>query len=387
MKWSSKKPSRQLKDILERKNEYSFGVKIHQKYPIPSRDMMIHLPENFPSSKSDLLTEANRIREERYGKKISASRNYFFPLVKYCRNSCLYCGFSRKSAERKRFSEMVMEPETVLTQLEIAKQANCREALFVLGDRPEQINKKVAKFFREHGFETSVDYVEWACRETLRKGLEPHVNLGVISYEEWEQLKPVIASAGLMLENISERLTEKGMAHHASPDKIPSVRIKCIEDALELKIPFTSGILIGIGETQAEREATIHELRRFSMEYETLQEIIVQPFHPLPNSPWRNKPQASANLLIETIAFSRVTLPPEINIQFPPNLTEFPIIEGIKAGANDLGGISPVTIDYVNYTSPWPKWDFLESYLGNNGFELTERGPVYSDWMKYSSIY
>ncbi len=349
----------------------------------------IPLEDQFNSSQEgkEMWDKANRIREEHYGNKVSASKNYFFPLVKYCRNSCLYCGFSRKNSSKQSFSEMVMTPEKVLSELETARKANCREALFVLGDRPEQINRKVAKFFKDHGFENSVEYVEWACKEALRMGLEPHVNLGVITFDEWAILKPVIASAGLMLESIADRLTQKGEAHHGSPDKVPSVRIECIEAALELKIPFTSGLLIGIGEDRKERIETLNELRRMATEFETLQEIIVQPFHPLPNSPWRKRNAVPKNLILDTISLSRLILPPEINIQFPPNLTEFSIVEGIKAGANDLGGISPITIDYVNYTSPWPKWEFLGSHLAQHGFELVERGPVYEKWLGFSEIY
>lgn len=330
---------------------------------------------------------ANEMREATYGNSVTACRNYFFPLVKYCRNSCLYCGFSRKVKSGMSFEEMVMDTQEVLDQLETAKRSGCKEALFVLGDRPEQINRKVQQFFRENGFDNSVDYTIWACKEAIRVGLEPHVNLGVIEKEEWALLKPVIASAGLMLESSSERLTQKGQVHHGSPDKNPSARIKCIEAALELKIPFTSGILIGIGETDSERIETLNELKRFANEYQTLQEVIVQPFHPLPNTPWRSRDGAPPYLLLDTIAAARVILPSHINIQFPPNLTGFPIIEGIQSGANDLGGISPVTVDFVNFTSPWPKWEFLSDYLENYGLKLEERGPVYDPWKEFSTVH
>ncbi len=331
--------------------------------------------------------EARKIREKYFGNIVTASKNYFIPLIKYCRNACQYCGFSRKSEISKEFEDMVVNLDQLKDKLKEAKEYNCKEILFVLGDRPEQINRKVREFLEANDCENAVDYTVKACKMAVSMGLQPHVNLGVITRKEWEKLKPVVASAGLMLENISNRLTEKGQVHYASPDKIPKARIESIKAALELEIPFTSGLLVGIGETDEERIKTIETLANLANEFETLQEVIVQPFHPLPNTPMRNTEECPPYLLLDTISATRYILPPSLNVQFPPNLSGFPIHYGINAGANDLGGISPITPDYVNYSSPWPKWNFLMKQLRSYGYDLVERGPVYEKWKKYSILH
>ncbi|MCY3412744.1 MAG: 7,8-didemethyl-8-hydroxy-5-deazariboflavin synthase CofG [Candidatus Heimdallarchaeota archaeon] len=319
--------------------------------------------------------QANMIRKTTYGNMVTASKNYFIPLIKYCRNNCLYCGFSRK---KETHESMWIKPSEYLDHIRRAKEAGCREILLVLGDKPELRSSAVVSFLERDGFQSNLDYVHWACTEAIKLGLEPHVNAGVLTQLEWAYLKPVMASAGLMLESNSERLAEQGNAHQFSPDKIPKRRIESIRAALEEEIPFTSGILIGIGETDAERLDTLYLLAEIAEEFDFLQELIIQGFHPLPNSPWKNKEKVEDQLILDTIAASRVIVPAEVNLQFPPNLGNFPIQNGIFVGANDLGGVSPITLDEVNFTNPWPKWEELQRVLEENNLILKERGPIYN---------
>ncbi|MDH5645055.1 MAG: 7,8-didemethyl-8-hydroxy-5-deazariboflavin synthase CofG [Candidatus Heimdallarchaeota archaeon] len=369
---------REMISLLIKENEYNKLLNDHEEY--------------FPSigTRKQIKVEANLIRKNQFGNTVTVSRNYFVPLIKYCRNNCLYCGFSRKSSNTNLEifdnNEMIITPSTYKNQLKQAKLADCREILLVLGDRPEEISEKTRSFLEHNGFDNAIEYTKWACDVAIEMGLLPHVNVGVISKSEWEYLQPSIASAGLMLETTSGRLTSKGQAHQSSPDKIPSERIKSIKAALELDIPFTSGILVNIGESNEERLHTLEILSEFSNEFLSLQELIIQGFHPLPNTPWRDKAPTDGNLILDTISACRILTNSRISIQFPPNLGSFETIHGILHGANDLGGVSPLSIDYVNYTSSWPHLDKLKKDLKEHDIELVERGPVYKEFVKFSPL-
>ncbi len=327
----------------------------------------------------ELLNRAHETARKQFNRIVTVSLNVFIPITKQCRNTCLYCGYTRERNDRWT---IMQDCERTLLN---GKNKGCIEALFVAGDRPESKLRSAREFLSLNGKRTTVEYALEQMKLSISHGLLPHSNLGNLTKEEYELLKPFNASMGLMLESTSTRLLSPSMPHWQSPDKIPSKRIESIRNALSLKIPFTSGILIGIGENQKERIESLLVLRNLHKRYPFLQEVIVQPFHPLPNTPMRNASTPDTTEILETIALARIILPKSVSIQIPPNL--FPT-EKIKLalnwGSNDLGGISPVTIDQVNPGSPWPQLENLGKQLEIDGFELRIRLPVYHSFFKYA---
>ncbi len=324
---------------------------------------------------TDSLCEAARFRrDDKWGDVLTYSPKVFLPVTNLCRNRCDYCSFRRSPGDP---GEWTMSPEEIRAWLDQAREQGCVEALLCLGDTPETGFAEYRALLRSWGHERTVDYLRWAAEEALRAGLLPHTNAGILSREDMIALRPVNVSLGLMLENVSERLCRKGMPHHRAPDKRPQKRIRMTREAGELKIPFTSGLLIGIGETVEERVDTLVTIRRLHRQYGHIGEVIVQNFRAHPDTPMRLAAEPAPDALAATVALARLILDDDVSVQAPPNLNPASIATLIDAGINDFGGISPVSPDYINPQHPWPYLDRLRDSCDDKGFRLQPRLPVY----------
>ncbi|SDH77505.1 bifunctional FO biosynthesis protein CofGH [Nonomuraea jiangxiensis] len=332
-----------------------------------------------------LLDHASRVRDAgllavgRAG-VITYSRKVFIPLTRLCRDRCGYCTFA--TAPHK-LPAPFLSPDEVL---DIARQGaamGCKEALFTLGDRPEDRWHQAREWLDAHGYDDTLSYVRaMAIRVLEETGLLPHLNPGVLTWRDLQRLKPVAPSMGMMLETTSRRLfEEKGQPHYGSPDKDPAVRVRVLEDAGRTNVPFTTGILIGIGETVADRAESIFEIRRVAREYGGIQEVIVQNFRAKPDTAMRGLPDADLQELAATIAVARLVLGPRARIQAPPNLVDDEYALMIRAGIDDWGGVSPLTPDHVNPERPWPQIDDLAARTGAAGFRLRERLTIYPEYV------
>ncbi len=324
----------------------------------------------------ELLTEARRLRT---GPLVTYSPKVFIPLTTLCRDVCGYCTFARPP---RRGERAYMTEDEVVAIARAGAAAGCHEALFTLGDKPELRYKVARDELRALGCETTIEYLARCARVVLEEtGLLPHLNPGVMSRAELEALRPVSASMGIMLETTAERLGERGGPHWASPDKVPSRRLETIRMAGELAIPFTSGILIGIGETREERIDALLALKALGEEHGHVQEIIVQNFRAKPGTRMASHPEPSLDDHLWTIAAARILLGPSWHVQAPPNLAfdDFPRL--LDAGIDDWGGVSPVTIDHVNPEAPWPELDRLTEATRSRGFELAPRLAVYPEYV------
>ncbi|HXH09857.1 MAG TPA: 7,8-didemethyl-8-hydroxy-5-deazariboflavin synthase CofG [Alphaproteobacteria bacterium] len=326
-----------------------------------------------------LCKAAAIIRDRGKGRTISFSPKVFIPLTRLCRDFCGYCTFRQSPAEADR---LYMSPEEILAVARGGEQLGCIEALFTLGERPEQRYPEAKAWLQRHGYRTTLEYLHAACELVLQEtSLLPHGNPGTMSRREMEHLKGVNASMGIMLETISPRLSESGGPHQFAPSKWPRLRVKTLEVAGELKVPFTTGILIGIGETLQERVESLLAIRELQRRYGHLQEVIIQNFRAKPNTPMRRHADATTHDLLWTVAVARLILGPDCNLQVPPNLnaTDYPLF--LSAGINDWGGISPLTIDYVNPEAPWPQIAELRRKTEALGFTLRPRLPVYPEYI------
>ncbi|MEV1246824.1 bifunctional FO biosynthesis protein CofGH [Nonomuraea sp. NPDC050022] len=332
-----------------------------------------------------LLEHASRIRDAglaAVGREgvITYSRKVFIPLTRLCRDRCGYCTFATAP---NKLPAPFLSPDEVL---EIAAQGaamGCKEALFTLGDRPEDRWHQAREWLDAHGYDDTLSYVRaMAIRVLEETGLLPHLNPGVLSWRDLQRLKPVAPSMGMMLETTSRRLfEEKGAAHYGSPDKDPAVRLRVLEDAGRSNVPFTTGILIGIGETIEDRAESIFAIRRVAREYGGVQEVIVQNFRAKPDTAMRGLPDADLQELAATIAVARLVLGPRVRLQAPPNLVDAEYELMIRAGIDDWGGVSPLTPDHVNPERPWPQIDDLAARTGEAGFQLRERLTIYPEYV------
>ncbi|MBC7118028.1 MAG: 7,8-didemethyl-8-hydroxy-5-deazariboflavin synthase subunit CofG [Methanobacteriaceae archaeon] len=315
----------------------------------------------------DLMRKALKQQKE---KTITYSRNIFIPVTRLCRNRCGYCTF-----RRDRTGQPILTPEDIMRRLKKAESYGCKEALFTFGEAADKL-EPVKDQLEKLGYDTMVDYIYHLCHETLKNTLLlPHTNMGILKFKDLKMLKEVNASMGLMLETSSPRLM-KTIAHKESPGKDPKLRIKTIEDAGKLRIPFTTGLLIGIGETIEERAESLLELRRIQDKYGHIQEIIIQNFRSKPGIPMEDHPEPTLLEMIKTVATTKILFP-DVSIQVPPNLNKETSELFLLAGADDWGGISPLSKDYVNPEAPWPEIGELERITRNAGFKLKERLPVY----------
>ncbi len=326
----------------------------------------------------EILESAQALRAQR-PVPITYSPKVFIPLTMLCRDVCHYCTFAKPPRKGER---AYMRADEVLAVASAGAEAGCHEALFTLGDKPERRYKAARDELSELGHETTVDYLVEMCRLVLEEtGLLPHANPGVLDRDELGRLREVTASQGIMLETASDRLSEKGLPHYGSPDKVPARRIDTIELAGELRIPFTTGILIGIGETRQERIEALLVIRDLHQRHGHIQEVIVQNFRAKPETKMADHPEPPLDELLWTAAAARCVLGAEMNIQCPPNLSydEFPRL--LDAGINDWGGVSPVTIDHVNPEAPWPEIERLSNATLDRWLDPAPRLPIYPEYV------
>jgi FO synthase len=327
-----------------------------------------------PSEIDTLVRAASALRDRAYGARLTFSPKVFLPLTNLCRNRCDYCSFRKSPGDRGAWT---MTHREVLDSLAAARAAGCVEALFCLGDKPEKAFSAYRAALAERGHTSTVDYLAWGAQRALGLGLLPHTNAGVLTADEMARLRSCNVSLGLMLENISPRLCEQGMAHHRAPDKRPHVRVRMLEEAGALAIPFTTGILIGIGETRRERVESLLAIRELHLRYGHIQEVIVQNFVPKPEIAMADVAEQADLEMIHAVALARLILPSEVSLQAPPNLNAQRTAQLVAAGLNDFGGISPVTPDYINPQQPWPHLRSLRQACLDLGFELEPRLPIY----------
>ncbi len=329
-----------------------------------------------------LLEEARRLRDEGHGRTITYSRKVFIPLTTLCRDTCTYCTFVKPPGAGGEY----LTPQDVLAIARAGDDLDCTEALLTLGDRPEDKWPQAREFLDQHNASSTIDYVV-QMSDLIRSEtrLFPHANPGIMTESDIAKLRPTNLSMGLMLENISDRLTEPGMPHHNCPDKIPSVRVDTIRAAGRQKVPFTSGILVGIGETPSEVVDSLFALRDLHSEYGHIQEFIIQNFRAKANTRMRHSPEPDIPYFVRVVALARWIFGAEANVQVPPNLTDdFSIY--LDAGINDWGGVSPLTIDWVNPEAPWPAIERLTNITSGAGFDLRPRLPVYPEYLKSNWI-
>ena len=324
------------------------------------------------------MCAAAGLRDRLFGPRISYSRKVFIPLTKLCRDNCGYCTFARPARPGE---QAYLTPEEVLEVARAGAEAGCKEALFTLGDKPEKRYPTVRLELKEMGFGSTIEYLVYVCGLVLEEtGLMPHGNPGVLSEEEVRALRKVSVSQGIMLEQTSKRLLKRNMAHWASPDKVPAQRMRTLDAAGRLRVPFTTGVLIGIGETLEERVDTLLAVREQHERHGHIQECIVQNFRAKPGTRMQEAPEPVENDMLATIALARLLLPPGVAVQAPPNLagatengTTPSYARYIDAGINDWGGVSPVTQDHVNPERPWPHLEELEQATEAKGYLLLER--------------
>ena len=327
----------------------------------------------------ELRQAAAGLRDLGKGRAVTYSRKAFLPITNLCRDRCAYCTFRRDDGEDGAWT---MAPEEIAQWSERARRLGCREALLCLGDKPEAVFSGYRAWLAEQGHTSTVEYVERASRISLEQGLLPHSNPGLMSPEDLALLRPVNVSLGLMLETVSERLRSKGHVHYYAPDKDPAKRLQVLIDSGKQSIPFTTGILIGIGETLEERVETIRAIGEIHREYGHIQEVIVQNFRAKPEIPMAASEEPDESDLAATVAVTRLMLGPEMNIQVPPNLSSPESIAYLlDSGINDFGGISPLTPDYVNPEAPWPHLGALEKACARAGYQLRERLAIYPEFI------
>jgi FO synthase len=331
-----------------------------------------------------LLSAAASLRDRFHGRNISFSKKVFIPLTPLCRDYCSYCTFRRDPAEPGgRF----LTPDEVLDLAERGRRAGCKEALFSLGDQPERVFPEATEQLRQLGFARTLDYLAAMCELTLeRTDLLPHANPGLMGTGDLERLRRSNVSVGLMLESISTRLMRKEEVHWNAPDKVPALRLRTIEEAGRLRVAFTTGILIGIGETLEERVESLFAIRELHARYGHIQEVIVQNFRAKPGTRWEFMPEPSLEDMLRTLAIARLILGGKMNLQAPPNLSyaDFPRL--LEGGINDWGGISPVTQDFINPEAPWPALTLLKKKTEAAGYELRERLAIYPEFARQAEF-
>jgi FO synthase len=344
----------------------------------PTRRQALALGDAQGAEHPALWAAAAALRDRGRPAVVTYSRKVFIPLTNLCRDVCSYCTFARDEDDPRAHT---MSPDEVLAVAEAGRALGCKEALFTLGDRPEARFESHRRALRRFGHDTTHSYLAAMCRLVLDEtGLLPHPNAGILSRRELAELREVSASQGMMLESVSERLCEPGGPHEGAPDKRPRTRLAMIRRAGELSIPFTSGVLIGIGETPAERVEALLALRDLHDEHGHIQEVIVQNFRAKPDTAMAGAGEPGLVELMSTCAVARLVMGPAMSVQTPPNLSADygPLL---LAGINDWGGVSPLTPDFVNPEAPWPELGQLERLSADAGYALRERLTIYPEYL------
>ena len=324
----------------------------------------------------ELFKTAKILQNKNHGKVVTFSKKAFFNLVNLCRDTCTYCTYKAEPGESKL---SLMSKEDVQNLSKLAKKYRCVEALFVTGERPEERYSLAREWLDQNGFSSTFEYLVHASEIALNAGLFPHTNAGNLTKAEMKELRKTNPSMGLMLENVSERLTEKGMPHHLAPSKNPDERLRVLEESGQLKIPMTTGILVGIGETPFEVIDSIFAIKDIHERYGNIQEVILQNFNPKSDTLMKDYPSADENYFKIVVALARIIMP-QMNIQIPPNLSPTSYSSFLSVGINDWGGISPLTPDYVNPEFSWPEINKIEENSQKAGYELKCRFPVYPEF-------
>jgi FO synthase len=332
-----------------------------------------------PDSDLDaMLSAAAELRDRGKGRDVTYSRKVFLPITNLCRDRCTYCTFRKDPGDPGAWTMM---PDEIAQWSRRGAELGCKEALMCLGDKPEVAFKEYRETLATLGVRTTIEYVGRACEIALAEGLLPHTNAGLMTFDEMRALRPLNVSMGLMLESISPRLRARGGVHQAAPDKDPALRMKMIDEAGALRIPFTTGILLGIGETPAERALSLTAIRDTYERHGHIQEVIIQNFRAKPEIAMADAPEPDAYDMARAIATARLVLGSTMNVQAPPNLSPRQIELFLNAGINDWGGISPLSKDYVNPEAPWPHLERLGEQCARAGFKLGERLAIYNEYI------
>ena len=345
-----------------------------------SHQDVIEIYQKAVENPNDLFSVAQSLRKKFKKDSVTFSKKAFFNIVNLCKDTCSYCTYKSEPGEAKL---SLMSKQQISELSGLAKKYKCVEALFVTGEQPEQKYQEARNWLKENGFKTTAEYLIHASELALETGLFPHTNAGNLNYEEMKELKKTNVSMGIMLENVSERLTEKGMPHHLAASKRPKTRLKILENSGKLGIPMTTGILVGIGETMNEIIDSLFVIKQLNDKYENIQEVILQNFQPKLDTKMRNEPSTDEKYFKLVVALSRIIMP-QMNIQIPPNLSPKSYQSFLSVGINDWGGISPLTPDFVNPEFSWPEINKVEENSKKAGFDLKCRFPIYPEF--FSSI-
>jgi len=345
--------------------------------PLDGRDAM-RLIECSDAELPSVMRAAAEMRDQGKGREVTYSRKVFLPVTNLCRDRCTYCTFRKDPNDPGAWTMTLAE---IAQWSARGREMGCKEALMCLGDKPELAFRQYRDLLAARGARSTVEYVAFACEAALQQGLLPHTNAGIMTREEMSRLRPLNASMGLMLENISPRLRHRGGVHQWAPDKDPAVRMRMLNEAGELRVPFTTGILLGIGETTAERAQSLIAISQSHERYGHIQEVIIQNFRAKPDIPIADAPEPNAGEMARAIATARLVLGPAMNVQAPPNLSPHEIELFLQAGINDWGGISPLSKDYVNPEAPWPHLEALAMRCARAGFHLKQRLAIYPEFI------
>ena len=329
----------------------------------------------------ELFSVAQNLRKKFKKETVTFSKKAFFNIINLCKDTCSYCTYKAEPGDVKL---SLMSKKQISELLQLAKKYKCVEALFVTGEQPEQKYPEAREWLKKNGFKSTTEYLIHSSELALELGLFPHTNAGNLNFDEMRELKKTNVSMGIMLENVSERLTERGMPHYLAASKRPKTRLAILENSGKLKIPMTTGILVGIGETIEEVIDSIFAIKQLHQKYGNIQEVILQNFQPKQDTIMKNTPSTDENYFKTIVALSRIIMP-EMNIQIPPNLSPKSYQSFLSIGINDWGGISPLTPDFVNPEFSWPEISKVDEYSKNAGFDLKCRFPIYPEFFSFIS--
>jgi len=347
-----------------------------------NREEIIDIYQNSIKNSEELFSTAQKLRTENKNNSVTFSKKAFLNIINLCKDTCSYCTYKAEPGEEKI---SLMSKQQTKEVLQLAKKYKCVEALFVTGEQPEKKYPEARNWLKENGFKSTVEYLIHSSELALELGLFPHTNAGNLNFDEMKELKKTNVSMGIMLimlENISERLTKKGMPHYLAASKKPQTRLKILENSGKLGIPMTTGILVGIGETIEEIIDSILAIKKIHEKYGNIQEIILQNFQPKSDTMMKNHPSANEEYFKKIVALSRIIMP-QMNIQIPPNLSPKSYQSFLQVGINDWGGISPLTPDFVNPEFSWPDINQVENNSKKAGFSLKCRFPIYPEFFSF----